>query len=435
LNLEPLLRALRDRSVAGAEIRKWSVCLQQGRRIGLGIKDREIGNPHAPLKLSESCGAGYLLIWSDGRVSRGHLERRQIEGEIDSALAAARAAAYDDPDAAWVLGPAPLPEVEMHDPATAATARGDTELFAGRLEAVQRQIDSNGIRTWSGSFSAGEGETRLVTSAGFDASARGTSVGWHVSVNGEIGDGFGARRPETPAEFDRRLSRLMETAAHLAEDAAPMEAGVLPVILDPGVVEEYVLSTLLQSLGGSTVAHGEGHFRLEQFGSDRPVLREDIGLRVDPLVPFKSGTYRFTREGLPAAPTAFIQAGRLIQPLLDLKYAKRLGRPPTPLPLSIDTVHFEGPELISLAEARTIAGGGALILSVLGVHTQDSASGDFSLSAPQALRIGPDGYTGRLRATISGNLFRVLAADELRFVRFEGEHTPGLLFPCRIDPR
>ena len=76
-----------------------------------------------------------------------------------------------------------------------------------------------------------------------------------------------------------------------------------------------------------------------------------------------------------------------------------------------------------------------MILSVLGVHTQDSASGDFSLSAPQALRLSDGGYAGRLRATISGNLFELLASPSLRFVTFEGEPTPGLLFPCRLDPK
>ena len=76
-----------------------------------------------------------------------------------------------------------------------------------------------------------------------------------------------------------------------------------------------------------------------------------------------------------------------------------------------------------------------MVLSVLGVHTQDSASGDFSLSAPQTLVVGPDGITGRMRGTISGNLFELLSADSLRFVDVEGEHTPGLLFPCRLDPQ
>jgi PmbA protein len=75
-----------------------------------------------------------------------------------------------------------------------------------------------------------------------------------------------------------------------------------------------------------------------------------------------------------------------------------------------------------------------LVLSVLGVHTQDFTSGDFSLSAPQTLAVGPKGLAGRLRATVSGNVFELLRSSALSFVRFPGEHTPGLLVRCRLDP-
>ena len=76
-----------------------------------------------------------------------------------------------------------------------------------------------------------------------------------------------------------------------------------------------------------------------------------------------------------------------------------------------------------------------MVLSVLGVHTQDSASGDFSLSAPQALKLEGGRYAGRLRGAISGNLFDVLRNEALRFVEFGDEPTPGMLFPCRFDPK
>jgi PmbA protein len=119
---------------------------------------------------------------------------------------------------------------------------------------------------------------------------------------------------------------------------------------------------------------------------------------------------------------------------LDLKYARRLGLAPTANPSSMDTLFFEGPSPISYDEAIAASAGGALVLSVLGVHTQDFTSGDFSLAAPQTLAIGADGLEGRLRATISGNAFELLRSPELRLVRFPGEHTPGILVPCRLDP-
>ena len=150
-------------------------------------------------------------------------------------------------------------------------------------------------------------------------------------------------------------------------------------------------------------------------------------------VPYTPWSFRFTLEGLPAAPCTYIENGRLVTPVLNLKYANRLGMQPTCGPADMDGLYLEGPPVMDEEKALAEAAGGALVLSVLGVHTQDPASGDFSLSSPQCLRLGPDGPEGRLRATISGNLWEILGGEDLRLVRFEGEHTPGLLLRCRLD--
>ena len=194
-------------------------------------------------------------MWEDGLVSRGHLERRQLEDESAEALAYARAAAYDDPDAAQVLGQAEFPEVPLYDEQAAAVARGETGPLAERLAYVRGHVDEGAFHTWSGSFSASEGSSRLITSAGLDVSGRGTGTSWFVYLNGEIGDGFGARRAESPEDFRARLGRLMKTAEQLAVDATPMPGGVHPVILHPRVVEQYALDTLIHHLEGSTIDH------------------------------------------------------------------------------------------------------------------------------------------------------------------------------------
>ena len=100
METERFLAALGEARFDGVGVSEWSVFFSEHRTLELGIKDREIGNAHAPLKLSESCGARYRLIWSDGKVSRGYLERRLLEDDPATALENARAAAYEDPDAA-----------------------------------------------------------------------------------------------------------------------------------------------------------------------------------------------------------------------------------------------------------------------------------------------------------------------------------------------
>jgi PmbA protein len=433
VDLDRLLEALATSRPEGVSLADWSVHAGSTRRVAVGTKDGQTGNPHAPLTFSEGVAARYLLVWEDGRVSRGRLERRQIETEVEEALAAARRASFDDPDAAQVRGPAEFPEVELHDGGVAAIVDGDTSVFEERHELVRRRVADGGFRTWSGSFRATQGRSRLVTSAGLDIEGVSTVAGWHVSLDGEWGDGHSARRVEESRRFEGRIDRLADTVRHLGREAPPVQGGVHPVILHPHVVEQFVLGTLLHHIDGASVAHGESQFARGDFGSGRPVLRDDLDLRLDPLLPLRSGSYRFTSEGVPAAPCVYLERGALVNPILGLKYARRLGLEPTPVPYGMDTLILEGPETLDLDAARAGAAGGALVLSVLGVHTQDPSSGDFSLSAPQSLLLDSDGVRGRLRATISGNVFDLLRSDDLRFVRFEGEQTPGLLARIRVD--
>lgn len=434
MNLETLLRALRETRSGGRAIVAWSVYVAETRRVTVGTKDRETGDPHAPLTLAESLVGRFKLIWDDGRVSRGAMERRAIEREPESVVATARAASFHDPDAVDIAGPAAFPEVATHDAGVAAIAAGDVAALAPRLDAIRERVDRGGLRTWSGSMHAAEGTARVVTSSGLDVSGSGTSAGWSATLDGELGSGLSARGFETMREFEARLDRLLAFVLALRTPAVSRSGGTTTVLLHPDVVEEYVLGVLLHNLDGTQVAHGTGAFRIEQFEAEAPVFREDLALRTDPLIPMAAGAYRFTQEGLPAVPCTYVLRGRLVAPILDLKYARRLGRVPTPAPSATDTIFLEGGAPISYDDAIGRAAGGALVLSVLGVHTQDFTSGDFSLSAPQTLAIGASGLEGSLRATISGNLFEILRQSELQLVRFPGEHTPGLLTRCRLDP-
>jgi PmbA protein len=433
VDLDVLIRALGEAGRFGPSIAAWSVYAASARRLSLGTKDGETGNPHAPLALSESLTGRYKLVWEDGRVSRGAMERRAIEREPEPILRAARAASYDDPDGRDVLGPATFPDVPLEDAAAAAAAAGDVSAMAPRLAAIRGRVARHGIRTWSGSMQASAGIARVVTSAGLDVEGAGTSASWSATLDGELGAGHGARSLEPASEFEARLDRLIAYVLALRSPASTRAGGVVPVLLHPDVVEDYVLGVLLHNLEGAQVAHGTGAFGRAQFGSGTPVLREDLTLRTDPLVPMAGGAYRFTQEGLPARACTFVERGCLVTPLLDLKYARRIGLPPTAVPGGMDTLFLEGPAPLGYDEAIARCGGGALVLNVLGVHTQDFSSGDFSLSAPQTLSIGASGIEGRVRGTISGNVFEILRSTDLALVRFPGEHTPGLLVRCRLD--
>jgi hypothetical protein len=118
--------------------------------------------------------------------------------------------------------------------------------------------------------------------------------------------------------------------------------------------------------------------------------------------------------------------------LLDLKYAHRLGLAPSSIPAAMDTLFLEGPPLVDSKLPWRRSQGRLVLFGVgrshAGLHQRRLLS-----FRPQTLAVGTSGLTGRLRATISGNVFDLLRSPELSWCAFPGEHTPGLVVRCRVD--
>jgi len=67
-----------------------------------------------------------------------------------------------------------------------------------------------------------------------------------------------------------------------------------------------------------------------------------------------------------------------------------------------------------------------LVFSFLGLHTQDRTSGEYSLTAPNAVVISRSQLQGRAKVTLTGNFFQQLQSESFRLVTFPGHHFPGM---------
>ena len=434
LDLASLAERLAGAASGDLALQDWSLHGSERRRLSFGVKDRETANAHAPLTIAESLTVHYKLVWQDGRLSRGTIERDRVGTDARELLADARESAYDDPDAAWVHGPTTYPDVELFDPRSAAIADGDVEELAWRLDAIRRRLAGMDA-TWSGSFSGGDGTARVMTSRGVDVDGRGSSTGWYVMLDGRIGDGDSGRGPDPRGSFENKLDALVEHVAQLSGEPAAIEAGRHRVVLHPDVATRYAMLTLLHHFYGSTIAHDEGRFSREDFVEGRRVFPERLTVFHDPLQPLAPGSYRFTGEGVPAAAGYLIKQGCLGTPLLDLKSARRLELEPTPAIVDVEALRWELGTSATISELLADDEVTIVVLSVLGIHTQDPASGDFSLSAPHALAFRGGKCLGPLPGTLSGNLFDCLDDPETTLVEFPTERTPGMLWRATYAPR
>jgi PmbA protein len=66
------------------------------------------------------------------------------------------------------------------------------------------------------------------------------------------------------------------------------------------------------------------------------------------------------------------------------------------------------------------------------MHTQDSSSGRFSVSAPKTLVIEDGVVKGKVKATIAGNFFEVLNDHATDFGWIEEEDVPAIALTCQV---
>jgi PmbA protein len=413
---------------AHPDVADYRINLSERRSVGVGIRDNDVASVYSPFSFGQSTSGGFLVQWQDGSLSRGNLDgnSRTI---IANVLANARQASYDDPDAAQFLGPQSVRDVPLwsDDVSTLFAERSGYLLdVVAALQTLAARYDS---KTLNGGVGAGMGTSWLRTSRGLALSTDSTSFSFSASFDGMIGEGQSQRGVAPVDQITQQIATAGDFLLALRTNVDGGASGTRTVVLHPDVAYALFSFYVWGNLSGSAVFHGQSPFGIDAFRAGQQIARDDFSVHVDPWQPLGPASFRYTGEGVPSAPITYLDRGRLKQPIVDLKYARRLDILPTTPPGSERSIRMELADETRWAALLPQLDDAILVLSVLGLHTQDRSSGNYSLSTSQALRIRNGALAGRVKATLSGNFFDHLQASALRFVRFDGQHSPGFLLP------
>ncbi|MDB5098415.1 MAG: putative Zn-dependent protease-like protein [Cyanobacteria bacterium RYN_339] len=414
----------------GRGIDAWRLVVDAGTSTEVGLKDNHPGGPYdAPNSVSGTRGEVYLR-WSDGTVSSGTVDLTTLEN-LDEDLALWRTAAFVDEFAAEVLGPQDVPSVPLYDAAVAEVVHTRHAPLFELLERVRRELPPYDAERVSASVTAATNRRHLITSAGLEHQSQGTSFGAYADADHRAHDFLSLRTLPTVDEVGRMIRRAGETNRLLRQEAE-LVPGRQPVLLTPSATEAMLNKFLMTNLDGQRVLSGSSAFHLAQFAEGAPFFHPAFGLAVDPLVPMSPGSYELTREGVPARRQAFIEGGRLVTPLLDLKHARKAQLPATPFPRGGSSLRLAGPtrpfdELVAAMDH------GFVVYGLLGLHTQDGTRGNFSVTVAQGLVVRNGRTLGRAKAIIAGNFFDALRQD-FQLGSQEGRDVPGLQIQADVTP-
>jgi len=263
--------------------------------------------------------------------STNQTEPAALAGAIQRAQAMARLAP-EDPEQMPLLGPQKfLPAPAAFDPATAAlpaAARADAAA-AAIAAADAAKVDIAGFHELRG------GGLGLANSAGLFAFHAATSVAFTATARTPDGTGSGWAQGYTPkwAELDSAaVAKVAVDKSVRAQKPRKLDPGKYTVVLEPAAMDE-LLEFMLSALDARRADEGRSFFSKKGGGTrigeaifgDKITVRSDHTSKATPGQPF-------TGEGLPLAPIAWVDKGKLAALRYSRFWAQKQGQKPTGSP-------------------------------------------------------------------------------------------------------
>jgi PmbA protein len=421
---------LQDYSRQNSELAGWRFDLQEARGFEVGLKNNRIGGPYSAPAYKRSISGELYLIWANQRFTSAKLDSKVLE-EFQEYMNLWQTTAYFDPDGVALYRPERIPSVDLADKRVQQIIDEQDPLPFQLLEQGLQSLAAWGVNKIDGKVRCYEGNRVLINSDGLKVEYPQTPVDFYFEANDSYGESYREKKWPTEQEIQRIIENTGHIAKLLTTDVQRDFSGKMQLLLPPGIFESFLGQFLITNLYGSLVVNRQSRFSLTDFMDKRQVLRRDLSVEVNTLLPYRSLSYPCTSEFVPGGAISFIEAGRLQIPVLSLKYARKAALQPTPSPAG-GFFFKTTKQLSSWDELIKQTERGMIVYSILGLHTQDASSGHFSLTADQCLLVEHGEIVGKVKGVINGDFLGALLQEESRLGAVEGEDNPGFAFMATV---
>lgn len=393
------------------------------------------------LKLAEENGIGIRAITANGQIGFAYssdLRPAEIERTVQAAIVNAQKT-HPDPYNTLPVSPHSIPQLRTRDEQLRNISIDDKINMAKKLEETANKADPRIKRTERAIYEDGEGEVTIVNSHGLAVTYNSGYCGLYSAVLSEEG---GDTQSGHGMQYSRDYHLLDPVAVgqEAAQDAIRLLGAKsvatqrAALVLNPYIASSF-LSVLAPALAADSVQKGKSLFKEKVRGKVASTL---ITIIDDGQLDGGIASAPVDSEGTPTNRTILIENG-ILQGFLHNTYtAGKDGVVSTgngmrstfkSTPEVGITNFFIKPGTISEAALISEIKNGLYVTSVMGMHTANPVSGDFSVGAA-GVWIENGKMTHAVRGiAIAGNLLELLngidaVADNLRF--FIGQGAPSL---------
>ena len=290
----------------------------------------------------------------------------------------------------------------------------DLDELTSSLKSVLNCIEDKGCQTTSGGFSAAEGETLIVNSNGVEAFDKSTGFALGVSINAiKDGDLATAYDSVSSCVYDLNGIKLAEDLCDLAKSSLGgehIETSNMDVVLDYHAVTG-LLSTFMGGFSAENVQRGRSRL-LDKVGEK--IVTENLSIFDDATVDGGLNSAVSDDEGTASRRTVLVEDGILKGYLYDIYTANKDGVKSTSNgyrgsyagtpSVSGSNIIFDFKENVAMDEINDVF----LVTDILGAHTANQITGDFSVEASNSFILKNGIKKPIKKAMISGNIYDLL---------------------------
>lgn len=404
------------------------VYLRSSAATSVEVKDRQVD----AFERAKDTGVG-LRVLVDGRVGfafTNDLTPAALDRLVERAVGSAGSADRDPHAALGAESGGGYPEVVVYDPALAQVGEQEKIDRVKAMEQAVFAVDSRVKRIRKASAAFSETETLIRNSRGREVRYRSTAVSASIEAVAEekgeaqAGWDFDVRRFYREIDIEEVGRRAARKALDLL-GARRIGSVKAPVILDNAVAEEF-LSILASGFSAENVQKKKSLF-IGKLG--KAVVSPLLTIIDDGLRPGGIGTAPSDDELFPMATKTVVDNGMLARFLHNAYTAKKDNTVSTGngvrggykgVPGVGVTNLFIQPGAVSPSQLIGETGRGLLVTEIMGAHTANPISGDFSVGATGFwIEQGARAYPVR-EITIAGNILDVMmnvdaVCSDLRF--------------------
>jgi PmbA protein len=414
------------------------VFLLYNRELSIELRDERVET----LKEAEEIGMGVRVL-NQGRMGFAYssdLSREAILEVVDNAVSISNCMTADEYQS-LVEPSTSYPQLSCFDQQIVDTPLEEKIALARASEKAARQFDNRINLVEKSAYEDSQSFTMIMNSKGLNVSFRENLAGIYIALvareeeDSQTGFAVMARRKIINLDPEE-CGREAATRAVRSLKAKSIASQQLPCIMEPYVATRF-MGLLLPSLFGDAVLKGKS---LWAGKMGEPVASPILTLIDDGILPGGLASAPFDGEGTPTRKNELIRKGLLQSYLYDNYSACKAGVQSTgngrrgsfrSLPAIGSSNLIISPGTMTPEQMIAELDSGLLITEVMGMHTANPISGDFSLGACGIL-IEAGQLTRPVRGiTIAGNLHQLLQniealGSDLRF--YGAKAAPSIRF-------